>query len=145
MINETEFDIIFPSYKTWEEVPVSTLPPISNTSQICYIALPKEKAFKAVIEKAVPINTRAYEYLDNVPIKQGDVVLAVAIDTNNMLDLTHKSEYKQYISQKMKGNGGIQNNIPLIRKAVMENEFNHIKIIYVIRNNECVLKVEKIQ
>lgn len=142
--NTNEFDTIFPTYNTWEEIPVSTLKFYSNTSQICYIALPKEKAQKAVIEKAIPINTRAYEYIDEVPIKQNEVVLGIVLDTTNMLDLTHKPEYKQYLLQKMEGQS-IQGNVPLIRKAIMDNEFNHIKIVYNIRNNECVRKVEKIQ
>ena len=51
----------------------------------------EEKTQKAVIEKAVPINTRAYEYIDEVPVKQNEVILG-GIDTANMLDLTHKSE-----------------------------------------------------
>ena len=42
--NTNEFDTIFPTYNIWEEIPVSTLKFYSNTSQICYIALPVHRS-----------------------------------------------------------------------------------------------------
>ena len=36
------YDNLFPKYKNWEEVPMSTLNFNSKTSQVCFVSLPKD-------------------------------------------------------------------------------------------------------
>ena len=58
------YDNLFPKYKNWEEVPMSTLNFYSKTSQVCFVSLPKDKALEIITSKAIPVNTIAYEYSD---------------------------------------------------------------------------------
>lgn len=126
---------------SFEEIPVSS--PNSNTSQICYIALSKDKAIKALKEQAIPTKTIAYEYMDEVVTKTGEVKLAIEIEISYMLDLTHKPDYEEYIKSKINGTP-INNNISLIRKVVMNTETNQFKVVYIILNNSCIKRVHKI-
>lgn len=135
-------DIMFPTYNTWEEIPMSKIEFNSRTSQICYIKLPQREAVEAIKTQAIPVNTKAYEYPDEIDLKQNEEVLAIEIDTTNMLDLTHKPDYLYYMKHKL-DNIKID-DIILIRKAEMNQYTNQIKIVYIIRNNASVKRVYKI-
>lgn len=131
-------DTVFPTYNTWEEIPVSKIEFNSRISQICYIKLSKREAVEVIKTQAIPVNTKAYEYPDEIDLKQNEVVLAIKIDTINMLDLTHKPDYLYYMRCKL--NNIKIDNITLIRKV----EMNQIKIVYIIKNNASVKQVYKI-
>lgn len=135
-------DTIFATYNNWEEIPVSNLTFNSKSSQICYIALSNQEATKAIKTQAIPINTKAYEYKDEIKLKTDEVILAVEIDTTNLLDLTHKSDY-MYFMQCILNNTKID-NVALIRKTEISNDINHIRIVYIIKNNSSVKHVIKI-
>lgn len=138
-----EDDTIFPTYNSWEEIPVSNLTFNSTTSQICYIALSKDRAVKALKEQAIPTKIVAYEYLDEVITKADEVKLAIEIETKHMLDLTHKPDYEEYIKNKISGTP-INSSISLIRKVIMNNDTNQFKVVYIILNNSCIKRVHKI-
>ena len=70
-------DIMFPTYNTWEEIPMSKIEFNSRTSQICYIKLPQREAVEAIKTQAIPVNTKAYEYPDEIDLKQNEEVLAI--------------------------------------------------------------------
>lgn len=94
---------------------MSTLNFNSKTSQVCFVSLPKDKALEIITSKAIPVNTIAYEYSDEVPKKNGDVIVAVEIDTTNMLDLTHKPDYIKYMQSKLDKNIKLDKSISIIR------------------------------
>lgn len=129
-------------YKTWEEIPVSTLNFGNTTTQICYISLVKEKAIEAYNTKAIPANTVAYEYVENIKIKEDEVILAIEINTEGMLDLTNKNDYMQYMKCKTTDEK-LNPEIALIRKVVMDNAANQFIVIYNIKDNRCVKNILK--
>lgn len=140
-------DTIFPTYKTWEEIPVSTLNFANNTQQICYISIPKNQAVNIIKNQAVPVNTKAYEYRENIKKDTNKVILAVEIDTSKgMLDLTNKNEYKTYLISKLNNTEfSLGSNISLLRRINIESNLNHFYIEYIILNNSCIGKIYKIQ
>lgn len=137
------YDNLFPKYRNWEEVPMSTLNFNSKTSQVCFVSLPKDKALEIITSKAIPVNTIAYEYSDEVPKKNGDVIVAVEIDTTHMLDLTHKPDYIKYMQSKLDKNIKLDKSISIIRKISMDESINQFRVIYIIRNNSKVKDVQK--
>ena len=130
------------NYKTWEEIPVSTLNFGNSKSQICYIALTKDMAIEAYNNKAVSQNTIAYEYVENMQLKDNMVILAVEVDTTDMLDLTNKNDYMQYMNCKL-NNEKLDSKIALVRKVVIDKNTNQFQIVYLIRDNRCVKNIEK--
>ena len=130
------------NYKTWEEIPVSTLNFGNSKSQICYIALTKDMAIEAYNNKAVSQNTIAYEYVENMQLKDNMVILAVEVDTTDMLDLTNKNDYMQYMNCKL-NNEKLDSKIALVRKVVIDKDTNQFQIVYLIRDNRCVKNIEK--
>ena len=138
-------------YNTWEEIPVSSLHFNSKTTQICYISINKQEAIDAINNQAIPMNTKAYEYIENIKPKQDEVILAVEIDTTNMLDLTNNKEFDGIIKNNIYCYKDIvyyahKNNKALIR-MVRSNErqiYNQYNIILIILNNSVVHKVCKI-
>lgn len=137
-----EDDTIFPKYDSWEEIPVSNLTFNSNTSQICYISIQKDKAITALKEQAIPIKMIAYEYIDEVTTKADEVKLAIEIETKHMLDLTHKPDYKEYIKNKI---NETPLRVSLMRKVILSNDINQFKIVYIILNNSCIKGIYKIK
>lgn len=134
---------IFPKYDSWEEIPVSNLTFNSNTSQICYISIQKDKAITALKEQAIPVKMIAYEYIDEITTKADEVKLAIEIETKHMLDLTHKPDYEEYIKNKI-NKTPINSSISLIRKVIMNNDTNQFKVVYIILNNLCIKGVKKV-
>lgn len=133
----------FQNYRTWE-IPVSTFNSNPITYQICYISLEKNKAAKALRLQAIPINTIAYEYADEIQLKDNEVILAVEINTHNRLDLTHKPDYDRYI--KMVSNGlRLSNDIPLIKAIEMDEDTGHYRVVYKVRNNSCIRYVNRLR
>lgn len=130
------------NYKTWEEIPVSTLDFGNSKSQICYIALTKDMAIEAYNNKAVSQNTIAYEYVENMQLKENMVILAVEVDTTDMLDLTNKNDYMQYMNCKL-NNEKLDSKIALVRKVVIDKDTNQFQIVYLIRDNRCVKNIAK--
>lgn len=128
------------TYKTWEDIPVSFLWFNSNTSQICFIAIDKNVALKRINEISLPANTIAYEYRENIKLKENEVILQVELDTSNMLDTTNIAEFKS------KNNVDIT-NIPLIRmvKPVIHLGYTNYIIVYQIKDNRAVKNIQKIQ
>ncbi len=59
------YDNLFPKYKNWEEVPMSTLNFNSKTSQVCFVSLPKDKALEIITSKAIPVNTSTKNFHTN--------------------------------------------------------------------------------
>lgn len=129
-------------YKTWEEIPVSTLNFGNTTSQICYVSLVKEKAIEAYTTKAIPANTVAYEYVENIKKKDDEVILAVEINTEGMMDLTNRNDYMQYMKCKA-ANEKLNSEIALIRRVIVDNATNQFVVIYNIRDNRCVKDIIK--
>lgn len=123
----------------------------SKTTQICYISINKQEVIDAINNQAIPINTKAYEYIENIKPKQDEVILAVEIDTTNMLDLTNNKEFDGIIKNNISSYKDIvsyahKNNKALIR-MVRSNErqiYNQYNIILIILNNSVVHKVCKI-
>ena len=145
--DEISDDILFTKYSKWEEIPVSTLKFETPTKQICYISLPKEDAVNAIKLQAIQKEIIAYEYIDEVPIKQNEVKLAITIDTENMLDLTHKSEYIKYLKSTLNKSDDSYKNNPLIRKVITSNNTGLLyqKIVYSIKDNSVVKHIDKIE
>ena len=85
------YDNLFPKYKNWEEVPMSTLNFNSKTSQVCFVSLPKDKALEIITSKAIPVNTIAYEYSDEMNqniLKLADAVTNLDVEeTARLADL----------------------------------------------------------
>lgn len=129
-------------YKTWEEIPVSTLNFGNTTSQICYVSLVKEKAIEAYTTKAIPANTVAYEYVENIKKKDDEVILAVEINTEGMMDLTNRNDYMQYMKCKA-ANEKLNSEIALIRRVIVDNATNQFVVVYTIRDNRCVKDIIK--
>jgi len=98
----------------------------------------KKAAVKALNNKAIPVNTIAYEYIDAIRLKEGNVIIAVEIETNNMIDLTHKSDYMDFINHR------ISNEASLIRRITMDNTIGLLQVAYLIKNNSCIRDVIKI-
>ena len=144
--NESLYDTLDITYKTWEEIPVSQLTYNLTTSQICYIALPKDKALQAINEQAIPINSVLYEYIENVVINNDDIVIAVEIDTTNKLDLTSKRDFNTIRKVKDLDKYMRDLHIPLIKTIEQSNsiiyKFYYTK--YKVLNNSIVKKVLKI-
>lgn len=123
----------------------------SKTTQICYISINKQEAIDAINNQAIPMNTKAYEYIENIKPKQDEVILAVEIDTTNMLDLTNNKEFNGIIKNNISSYKDIvyyahKNNKVLIR-MVRSNErqiYNQYNIILIILNNSVVHKVYNI-
>lgn len=123
----------------------------SKTTQICYIPINKQEAIDAVNKQAIPMNTKAYEYIENIKPKQDEVILAVEIDTTNMLDLTNNKEFSCIIKNNISSYKDIvsyahKNNKALIR-MIRSNEkqiYNQYNIILIILNNSVVHKVYKV-
>ncbi len=134
--NIFEDDTINPYYKTWEEIPVSTLWFNSNTSQICFVAVKKNEAVDRINEKSLPIDTIAYEYRENIKLKNDEVILQVEIDTSNMFDTTNIIEL----------NNNNKNNAPLIRavKPIIRLGYTSYMVIYQIKDNRAVKNIQKI-
>lgn len=135
MAFDEEFDIIR-EYKTWEEIPVSSLLFNSNTSQICYIAISKKEAISRINEMSLPKNTIAYEYKENIKLKDDEVIIAVEIDTTNMYDTTNLSELNNNNSE----------NTPLIRtvKPINHLGYTNYIVVYRIIDNRAVKSLYKI-
>lgn len=144
---DEQHDTIFPdtSYKSWEEIPVSKLTFNSNTSQICFIALDKDAAIDAINLQAIPKNTVAYEYMDEVPKRDGKVILAVEIDTANMLDMTHRPDYIKYMRGRIDKNKGLIKDVSIIRRVTIDMDINQYKIVYIVLNNSSIKKVDKVR
>lgn len=128
------------TYKTWEDIPVSSLWFNSNTSQICFVAIDKNAALKRINEISLPTNTIAYEYRENIKLKENEVILQVELDTSNMLDTTNMVEFQS------RNNVDI-NNIPLIRmvKPVAHLGYTNYIIVYQIKDNRAVKNIQKIK
>lgn len=124
-------------YKTWEEIPVSTLWFNSNTSQICFVAIDKNIAISRINEISLPVNTKAYEHRENIQLKNNEVILQVELDTTNMFDTTNLVELKN----------GNTNNAPLIRtvQPITRLGYTNYIIVYLIKNNRAVKNIQKIQ
>lgn len=124
-------------YKTWEEIPVSTLWFNSNTSQVCFVAIDKSIAVNRINEISLPTNTKAYEYRENIQLKNNEVLLQVELDTTNMFDTTNLSELKN----------GNTNNVPLIRtvQPVTHLGYTNYIIVYLIKDNRAVKNIQKVQ
>lgn len=136
-------DIIEKSYQTWEEIPVATLSFNSETSQTCYITMSKDKAVEACNVKAIPKNTIAYEYKENITkLKKDEVILAIDLDTTNMLDLTNRAEYIRYLNDKI-NKGRYDIDVPLIRRIELDRSLNHTYVCYIIKDNRCVRDIQK--
>lgn len=140
-----EDDILNIYYKSWEEIPVSTLQFNNKTAQIVYVALSREEALKAMNTQSLPVKTMAYEYRENISLKDNQVIIKVAIDTKDMLDVTNIEELR-YI---MKSDLDVylkENNVSLIRKI----ENRNIKlmtvgvIVYIIMDNRAVKAIHKV-
>lgn len=136
--NEIYNDIIDPceQYKTWEEIPVSTLWFNSNTSQICYVAIDKNIAISRINEISLPANTKAYEYRENIQLKSNEVILQVELDTTNIFDTTNLVELKN----------GNTNNAPLVRtvQPIIRVGYTNYIVVYIIKNNRVVKNIQKI-
>jgi hypothetical protein len=146
VFTENELDdtiFLFKGYDNWEEVPVSQLNFTDNTEQVCYIKLSQKEALKAINSCAIPEDTKAYEHKDNIKKNNSNEILAVTIDTKDMLDLTNYSEYLAYIRAKL-NNENIANRYSLIRRIKPLDETNIMIIEYIICNNRCVRNVQKI-
>lgn len=131
-------------YKSWEEIPVSTLQFNGKTAQIVYVALSREEALKAINTQSLPVKTLAYEYRENINLKDNQVIIGVAIDTKNMLDATNIKE----LSHIMKSDLDVyikENNVSLIRK--IENRTIKLLtvgvIVYLIIDNRAVKAIYK--
>lgn len=123
-------------YKSWEEIPVSSLWFNSNTSQICYVAIDKNEVVGRINEKSLPINTKAYEYKENINLKPNEVLLQVELDTSNLYDTTNLAELKI----------GNTNNAPLIRtvQPITKSGYTNYIIVYLIKDNRAVKNIQKI-
>ena len=124
-------------YKTWEEIPVSTLWFNSNTSQVCFVAIDRSVAVNRINEISLPTNTKAYEYKENIKLKENEVLLQVELDTTNMFDTTNLSELKD----------GNTNNASLIRivQPITHLGYTNYIIVYIIKNNRAVKNIQKVQ
>ena len=123
-------------YKTWEEIPVSSLWFNSNTSQICYVAIDKNEVVRRINEKSLPINIKAYEYKENIHLHSNEVLLQVELDTSNIFDTTNLAEIK------IPNN----NNAPLIRmvQPITKLGYTNYIIVYLIKDNRAVKNIQKI-
>lgn len=135
----TLFDTI-ELYKTWEEIPMSTLWFKSNSSQLCFIAIDKEYAVSRLNECSLPANICAYEYKDNIRLKPNEVILQVELDTSNMLDTTNLLELKQYTTAKPRPAYSL---IRTVQPVTHLGCTNYI-IVYQIRDNRAVKNIQKI-
>ena len=137
-------DNILEPYKTWEEVPVSTLWFNSNTTQICFVAVNRSEVLQRINEKSLPPNTIAYEYEENIPSKilkdKDRVILQVEIDTTNMLDTTNINEFNQYRANNQK------TEAPLVRTIKPINHLGYTTyiVVYQIKDNRAVKNLQKI-
>lgn len=129
-------------YESWEDIPVSTLNFTNSNTQVCYIALRKDDAVGVYNTKAVPPKAVAYEHMENVKLKAGEVILTIEVDTTNMLDLTNKSDYIQYLNCRL-NDGKLDPKISLIRKVLLDKELNHFQVAYIIKDNRCVKNISK--
>ena len=142
-LTTTDFDdILGINYTKWENIPVSTLQFKSQTSQLCYVSLNKDAAIEAYNSKSLPCKIKAYEYVDNVPRINGNVILAVELDTTQMLDLTNKNDYITYLKSKI-NNEKIEQKVSLIRDIEIDMSTHQYKIVYIILDNRCVKNIEK--
>lgn len=133
-----------PTYKTLEEIPVSTPHFTSQTSQICYISIKKSKVLDIMNKKTIPTNIIAYEYKENINKKADEEILVFELDTTNMIDLTNRNDYLKYINiitNKQK----LPDNISLIRQVYMSPDIQHPCIIYKIKDYRCIKNIHKIQ
>ena len=143
-LTNTDFDdILGINYTKWENIPVSTLQFKSQTSQLCYVSLNKDAAIEAYNSKSLPCKIKAYEYVDNVPRINGNVILAVELDTTQMIDLTNKNDYITYLKSKL-NNEKIEQKVSLIRDIEIDMSTHQYKIVYIILDNRCVRNIEKI-
>lgn len=142
-LTTTDFDdILGINYTKWEDIPVSTLQFKSQTSQLCYVSLNKDAAIEAYNSKSLPCKIKAYEYVDNVPRINGNVILAVELDTTQMIDLTNKNDYITYLKSKL-NNEKIESYTPLMRDVEINKTTHQFTIVYMIIDNRCIKNIEK--
>lgn len=127
-------------YKTWEEipaVPASASHFNTNTSQTCFVALNKNEAIERINEQSLPVGTKAYEYKENIHLKENEVILKVELDTSNMFDATKLSEHTH------DGNSDDTSLIRAIQSVTYLGYTNYV-VVYIIQDNRSVKNLQKI-
>lgn len=116
-----------------------------SLEQICYIALPKDKAEQAIKNHTILLDQILYEYMDNLHCKENDIILGVVVDLSHMFDFTNKKDFDSIIHiddlvQFMKSK-----NKKILRYVDMElsvkYKIYHIK--YRILDHSVIRKVSK--
>lgn len=139
-------DIIYPceEYETWEGIPVSTLQFRSNTFQICYVAIDKNKITNRNGILLLPKGTQAYEYRGNLNRKKGETILQVTLDTTNMVDTTNLTNTTELAKLNHINN---DDSVSLIRmvEPVTILGITKYKIVYKIKDNGAVKDIKIIE
>ena len=140
-------DIIGVHYSTLEEVPSMSLSQLkftSETIQVFYISLDKQKALECINTQSIPVNSTFYEYIENISVKDGEVILAVEVDTSNILDLTNVYHFNAIkncnVNEYMK-----EHNINILRLVKEVNSLIYKQYVIVLRvfNNSPVRRIYK--
>lgn len=142
--SEHLLDDIMETNNNWEDIPVSSLLTKENNLQICYIALTKKDALKALNNHQFNLPLNAYEYKSNIPFQEREdkVILQVMLDMNNIFDELNSDDYKEMISSQLM-------NKKLQRKDIMRhleynNKTHQFKVILTIYTAKAIKDIVKI-
>ena len=128
---EDNFDTLFTEIN-WEDIPVSTLNFSDKTEQIVFVALSKDEAEKAYKTHIFPSNLVAYEYKENIALRENQVIMALSIDTSDIFDMTNKSNYESAIIARLTHNKISEKTPKIIRDIEINHQNHQFMIIYKI-------------
>lgn len=141
---EDNFDTLFTETK-WEDIPVSTLNFSGKTEQIVFIALSKDEAEKAYKTHIFPSNLVAYEYKENIALKENQIIMAISIDTSDIFDMTNKSDYESVIISRLTHSKISEHHPKIIRDIEINQKTHQFAVVYRVIDFSVIKQKIKIQ
>lgn len=129
----------------WEDINLSKLNFNNKTEQIVFIALSKEEAEKAYSTHVFPNNLIAYEYIENITLKNNQVIIALSIDTSGIFDLTNKTDYENALVSNISHKPLLARKPKIIRGIEINTSTHQFMVIFKIIDFSVIKKKFKVQ